>query len=615
MKLSGSAADYSIKTKILISLIALPFIMLTFLLVWCLSLFKDDKIAYIFETSSSISNVISAQMSTQLKEAEDQVIRLVEELESNFQWNEKSHKIFDNYKSIDGILVIKSATIESNGNNSNSLPSKLNSMILSSKDTLFLERKKNFVKATLDQNNKFESWLLELNSKNEIIEYDEINELLFFGFQIKPYKIIMILNPKKFISLIKKPGPYTIGLIDSKNRLLISTENLNPEIKDQIPFSYQAVNATKAVKSKDNEEFIISYSSLQGYPLSLAAAIKKSDALEVINTIVKKSLLIFIILLSCSIIIGVFLTEEITSTLSEILMATQKITNGIFNIKVKVRREDEIGVIAKSINLMAIEIKRLLKETEAKVRIEQELKVAQVLQATFFPKEIIQYESCQVIGKFKPASECSGDWWYHMQHKGKVYFFIGDATGHGVSAAFVTSTVFTSIKLLFDTESGPTEIVKKLNEAIHQIYEGKMMMTFLLAEYDPSSRNLKYINASHDPAIVLRKSSEKLKKNEIEHLIENQGPRLGDRDSFTYTSTDLVLNPGDRVFFYTDGIFDIKNKESKAFSERNLYQYLTEAHFNYGNLLDFNESFSQRMQEFEYFASSDDITFFTIEAG
>ena len=594
--------------------------MLTFLLIWCLSLFKDDKIAYIYETSSSISSTISAQMSTQLKETEDRIIRLIEDLEPNFQWSDKSYKIFDTYKSINGIVIFKNKIPESIIANSNAnananasiFPS---SITIDNKDILIIERKKNLIKSIYDQNNKFEKWLLELDNSGEFIKYDELNELLFYGLNIKSYKVFMVLNPKMFISLIRKPGPYTIGLVDSMNRLLITTENINPELNAQIPFSYQTTNTTMAVKSKTNEEFIISYSSVLGYPFTLAAAIKKSDALEVINTIVKKSILIFIILLSCSIIIGVFLTEEITSTLSEILLATQKITSGVFNIKVKVRREDEIGVIAKSINLMAIEIKRLLKETEEKIRIEQELKVAQVLQTTFFPTEATQYDSCQVIGKFKPASECSGDWWYHMQHKGKVYFFIGDATGHGVSAAFVTSTVFTSIKLLFDTESEPTQIVKKLNEAIHQIYDGKMMMTFLLAEYDPNLRILKYINASHDPAIVLRKSSEKLNKNEIEHLMENQGPRLGDRETFQYTSSDLLLNPGDRVFFYTDGLFDIKNKDFKTFNERSLYHYLTESHFNHISLIEFNESFTQRLNAFEHLASSDDITFFTFEAG
>lgn len=616
--MSDRKTDYSIKSKILASLIAIPFVMLTLLLIWSLQIFQKDKIAYIFDATGTISSSLSTQISTKLKQSEEQAKLIIENLDSNLEWKIEATKLFSNYETIEALTVInidEGSKIEKvNLSSVNNLNSE--NPIKSNKKIVFLERRKDLVKIAIESNSKLKIWIAELEKNSNFIDFNEEKDFLYFGFIKKPYKVILLLNPKSIIASIRKPGPFIIALLNKSNQLLISTEGVNRQSNGNLPLAYQDTSNIKTVKNKTGEEYLIAYSSLQEFPMmTLAAAIKKSDALSVVQDIVKKSLLIFVLLLACSIIIGVFLTEEITSSLEDILGATKKITEGFFNIKIRIRRDDEVGAIAKSINIMAIEIKRLLKETEDKVRMQHELKVAQVLQATFFPKDNYKYPHCQVVGKFEPASECSGDWWYHMELNGKIYFFIGDATGHGVSAALLTGTVFTALKIIFENTAEINEVVSKLNEIIFRVYQGQIMMTFLLAEYSPETRTLKYVNASHDPAFILRKSSQKLSRKNLDCLNEELGPRLGEREQYDYSKVEITLTTGDRIFFYTDGIFDIKNKKLEALTERNFHQFLIDCHFVNIDLKAFNDDFYNRLKDFQHIASHDDITFFTIEAG
>jgi sigma-B regulation protein RsbU (phosphoserine phosphatase) len=583
-------SDYSIKSKILLFLIAAPVLTLSLFLLWSLETYKEDKIAYIFDTAGSIAGSRSSQLETNLKLVKDQASLLADRLTSSSPLKSETNSLFQRFDAIEFISVFK-----------NDRP--LN----------YLERDSKKGQTNFLKDEKLQEWLSSLEKTSDLIVHDEAKDLLYFGFKRATFKVILTVDSKKVLKSILKPGPYVIGLINKTKNIMLVTEGLETSDKLRVPFDYESSVITKVVKNDKNEEYLIAYSPLSELPFTLAAAIKKSEALGVLKSIVQRSILIFAILICASIIIGIFLTEQIADSLVDILKATQKIADGLFNVKIKVRRQDEIGAIAKSINIMAVEIKHLLKQTEDKVRMEHELNLAQILQTNFFPKDVCQYEKCKVVGKYEPASECSGDWWYHLKRDDKVFLFIGDATGHGVSAAFLTGTVFTAFKLILENTISIDKMLSKLNEVIFQVYRGKSMMTFLLAEFNPKDGKLKYVNASHDPALVLPKSETKLARNKLEFLNDKTGPRLGQQEISEYFCSEICLKPGDRVFFYTDGIFEVKNKDKVDFSERLFHQALVESHFVNSDLVGFNEQFYSQIKQFQAQAATDDITFFVLE--
>src|SRR5690606_10878260 len=139
------------------------------------------------------------------------------------------------------------------------------------------------------------------------------------------------------------------------------------------------------------------------------------------------------------IIIGVFASNTLTSAIRNLAEATSKVMDGDFSVRVEPKSGDEIGALAQSFNKMTEEVSRLMEKTAENARMEAELKTAHTVQATLFPQNEAHLGPIAIYGKSEPASECGGDWW-HCSHIGnKVYGWIGDATGHGVPAALLTS--------------------------------------------------------------------------------------------------------------------------------------------------------------------------------
>ncbi len=102
-------------------------------------------------------------------------------------------------------------------------------------------------------------------------------------------------------------------------------------------------------------------------------------------------------------------------------------------------------------------------------------------------------------------------------------------------------------------------------------------MTFFLACLDLTTGLLKYSVASHDPPYLLKKRPGKaLRKKDLIPLMDNNGPRLGERSESNYDETSVQLESGDLIFFYTDGIMDIQNPALEKWGERTFLKTLLE---------------------------------------
>ena len=173
VNLSENKTDYSIKSKILISLIAIPFIMLTLFLLWSLELFQKDKIAYIFDSTGTISNSIATQVSINLKLSEENAKFIIDYLDSNLEWKSQALNLFSSNDSIEALAIINP---------------DLN-LAPVGKKTIYLERRKGLVKSAIELNPKLKSWLSDLDINTNFIDFNEKKDFLFFGFVKKQFKI------------------------------------------------------------------------------------------------------------------------------------------------------------------------------------------------------------------------------------------------------------------------------------------------------------------------------------------------------------------------------------------------------------------------------------------
>jgi sigma-B regulation protein RsbU (phosphoserine phosphatase) len=313
-------------------------------------------------------------------------------------------------------------------------------------------------------------------------------------------------------------------------------------------------------------------------------------------------------------IVSLVASSSLTSSLTSLFQATKKVSEGDFNIRVKVNSSDEVGTLAENFNLMAAEVSRLLDETAQKARMESELQTAKTVQETLFPDTEAQIGPLSIAGFYEPASECGGDWWHYCQVGRKIFLWIGDATGHGAPAALITSAAKSASTIIERLNITPAQALELLNRSIYDVSKGRIMMTFFLASYDPDTREFTYANASHEAPFLIKKGEDSLKKKDLIPLNEVNNPRLGQARDTKYKQTTVILDPEDMVFFYTDGIPEIQNSLKMTWGEREFIKAIVKANKDYPTAQQSVARMAQMIQDHRQGETLvDDVTFFVVK--
>ena len=216
------------------------------------------------------------------------------------------------------------------------------------------------------------------------------------------------------------------------------------------------------------------------------------------------------------------------------------------------------------------QIERALKAEEEKERqrIEEELKTAKTVQEMLFPPLTAKLDGVEIAGHFESATDLGGDWWFYSELPDRVLFWIGDATGHGVPAALLTSAARASAAIIDKiTRMSPAKALSILNAAICASARGTMLMTFFLASYDKKSRELTYSNAGHDPPYLFDFYDEKLSVKKLIPLNEVNAPRLGQDRNTVFSNHRLTIAKDQAIIFYTDGLTELENDQGKQWGE------------------------------------------------
>lgn len=376
----------------------------------------------------------------------------------------------------------------------------------------------------------------------------------------------------------------------------------------------KVAQGAETVKDAGAIEWLVSYSRAGFGDLLVVSTVEKKKALGAVEILIRKSLIFFGILIAVTAIISLVASSSLTGALTSLFQATQKVSEGDFNIRVNVTSADEVGALAENFNLMAAEVSRLLDETAQKARMESELQTAKTVQETLFPETEAKIGPLSIAGFYEPASECGGDWWHYCQVGKKIFLWIGDATGHGAPAALITSAAKSASTIIERLNITPAQALELLNRSIYDVSKGRIMMTFFLASYDPDTSELTYANASHEAPFLIKKGGGPLKKKDLIPLNEVNNPRLGQGRETKYKQTTVTLDPEDMVFFYTDGIPDIQNGAKMSWGEREFIKALVNANKDYPAANESVARLAQMMQDHRQGeALIDDVTFFVVK--
>src|SRR2546423_835202 len=202
-------------------------------------------------------------------------------------------------------------------------------------------------------------------------------------------------------------------------------------------------------------------------------------------------------------------------------------------------------------------------------RIEQELRVARLIQLTLLPKEIPELPGWQISSYYQPAREVGGDFYdFLFFEDGRMGIVIGDVTDKGVPAALVMATTRSILRSTAHASISPGKVLEQANDLLHPDIPPKMFVTCLYAILDPVSGHLEYANAGHD----LPHWRHNGKVTELRAT----GMPLGLMPEMFYEEKEVTLGAGDSVLFYSDGLVEAHNPQREMFGFPRLARLLEE---------------------------------------
>jgi len=199
-------------------------------------------------------------------------------------------------------------------------------------------------------------------------------------------------------------------------------------------------------------------------------------------------------------------------------------------------------------------------ETEARnrERIEQELRVATLIQQNFLPKEAPSLDGWHLAAHYQPAREVGGDFYDFIGlDDGRLGIVIGDVTDKGVPAALVMASTRSIIRGAAQRLSSPAEVLRRVNDLLCPDIPPNMFATCMYCILDPVSGRLVYSNAGHNlPYLYTTGGAIELRAT---------GMPLGLLPGMSYDDHEVIVKPGESVLFYSDGLVEAHNADHEMF--------------------------------------------------
>ncbi|MCU0848559.1 MAG: SpoIIE family protein phosphatase [Spirochaetes bacterium] len=216
------------------------------------------------------------------------------------------------------------------------------------------------------------------------------------------------------------------------------------------------------------------------------------------------------------------------------------------------RANEELGIAYNSIS-------------EAMGIIKEDLSLARSIQESILPRDLENIPCAEFFIHYYPMSEVGGDIYDVCQiEDGYIRVLIADATGHGVQAALVTMIIMSEYEKVKKSADGPASIIKILNGISVRFYSSiHMMFTCMVLDIDTKNRRILYSCAGHPSQYLI-------KKDRILHL-GRTGRIIGLTEESSYGTEEVAIEPGDRLFLLTDGLYEQFDINGKTFGQDRMF--------------------------------------------
>ena len=225
-----------------------------------------------------------------------------------------------------------------------------------------------------------------------------------------------------------------------------------------------------------------------------------------------------------------------------------------------------------AIDLMQLSIKRLIEnlkvETEARERINTELRIARDIQSSMLPRTFPPFpgrKEFDIFAMMEPAKEVGGDLYdfFFVDHN-RLCVLVGDVSGKGVSAALFMALGKTLLKSEAMRGYPASEILARVNNLLCPENPNCMFVTVFCLILNTETGEAEYCSGGHNRPLLCTNDGA------VEYLEAPPGFVIGFQENFRFESRTIRLEPGEMIFLYTDGVTEAQNPRLELFSEKRL---------------------------------------------
>ena len=224
-----------------------------------------------------------------------------------------------------------------------------------------------------------------------------------------------------------------------------------------------------------------------------------------------------------------------------------------------------------SVGILLVVLYRFRLELQASrhelARTEAELNFALGVQKALFPRHFPD-GGLEFAAVCIPARGVSGDYYDVLQlPDGRLIIAIADISGKGIPAAILMANLQALLRALSSIGDSPADVCRRLNKHLNQVMDESRFATFFYAEWKPDERLLRYVNAGHNPPILLDSGPPR--------RLKEGGIPLGIFPGSEFEMGEVLLKPSDLLVLYSDGITEAKENDGEEFGDQRLENLIT----------------------------------------
>lgn len=292
----------------------------------------------------------------------------------------------------------------------------------------------------------------------------------------------------------------------------------------------------------------------------------------IINAIRKATITVFFIsfiILILGIGASFLLTKFIVQPIMKIAKGAEEIGNGNLEYKISVNTRDELEFLARQFNIMTERLAEAQKIMLEQERLKYELDIATSIQNSLIPQKIPSIKGISISAYYKSAKEVGGDYYdFFKLDNNRLGFIIADVSGKGVPGAMVMVMVRSILRSQVYANKTAFHTLVNTNKLIYNDIREGMFVTAFYGIIDASQLLLQFVNAGHNPLIILRAGTDRCETfTEPGIPLGIQSPEVFEQ---ALRGKFLKLQKGDLIIQYTDGITEARNSNKDEYGLKRL---------------------------------------------